>query len=58
MTFEDEFGETIKEMRAYLNKGNLNMINFTYPDGWTFKLSCPRKDWVKQNLKTKGDWID
>ena len=58
MTFDTEFKIVINEMKAYLNKTNLNTIRFAYSDGWNFSMSIPRKKFEEQNLKTKGEWIE
>jgi len=46
-SFDEKFADTIKEMKSYLVNDKLSSISFTFEDGWTFKLSIPKKKWEK-----------
>ncbi len=50
-TFDEEYSEIIEDMKRYLLRNGLRMISFTYTDGWSFKLSLPKKQHDKLRQK-------
>ncbi len=45
--FDQKYAKVIEDIKKYLLKNNLNMIHFTFTDGWNFKLSIPKQKWSK-----------
>ena len=45
--FDQKYGKIIDEMKQYLLADNLRMINFTYTDGWRFKLNILNIEYQK-----------
>ena len=47
--FNEKYDKIINEMQDYLMSENLQMINFTYTNGWKFKLSISKRNYDKLN---------
>lgn len=42
-TVDEKYDPIIKRMCSDMVKDGLKMMTWTYPNGWTFKLSIPQK---------------
>ena len=51
LTFNEKFDTEIEDMKYYLEKEGLKMIQFKFTDGWNFRLSIPQKDWNKLKVE-------
>lgn len=52
MTFDDEFGDIIEEMKNYIiDEDNLSGITLSFEDGFTFRLSIPKAKLEKIRLE-------
>jgi len=46
-TFNERFYTEIEQMKAYLLMEKLRMIQFSFTDGWKFKLSISQREYKK-----------
>jgi len=53
-TFDEKYQKTIEEMKIYLLKQKMRSIEFTFEDGFKFKLGISMKDFVKLSRKKKN----
>ena len=53
-TFDEKYQKIIEGMKKYLLEQKMRSIEFTFEDGFKFKLGIPMKDFVKLSRKKKN----